>query len=41
RWNQGKLAVGRTIATSKWERGMAEEKPRFCGLKRECGLREG
>ncbi|MCR3755553.1 MAG: phosphoadenosine phosphosulfate reductase [Sodalis sp. Psp] len=40
-WEQGYLSIGDIHTTSKWKPGISEEKTRFFGLKRECGLHEG
>jgi len=39
-WEQGYVSVGDVHMTAKWEPGMSEEKTRFFGLKRECGLHD-
>ncbi|XZR52802.1 MAG: phosphoadenylyl-sulfate reductase [Enterobacteriaceae bacterium] len=38
--SKGYLTLGDVHTTIKWEKGMKEEKTRFFGLKRECGLHE-
>ncbi|PCS22754.1 phosphoadenylyl-sulfate reductase [Candidatus Enterovibrio escicola] len=39
-WDEGYVSVGDVHTTSKLKKGMIEEKTRFFGLKRECGLHE-
>ncbi|AKC32415.1 phosphoadenylyl-sulfate reductase [Candidatus Pantoea carbekii] len=39
-WEQGYRSVGDIHTSSKWHANISEEKTRFFGLKRECGLHE-
>ena len=39
-WDQGYVSVGDWHSTKKLSEGIMEEKTRFGGLKRECGLHE-